>query len=222
MLINDLKPKQSNFEINAEVIEKESPREFEKFGKKGKVCNAKIKDESGIIKLTLWNEEIDMIKVGDLINIKNGYVSEWNNEKQISIGKFGTMIINNEDNEIEQELDQLEKQDKDIEKLSKIEKEIKDENIKNINDLDYNNLDQEKKDFEKLEKDSYKKDLIDVEDEIENIKDNENKNNAITLDELEEAKIIDNIEDEKEEYDDNEDLSTDFVEEDVIDEEKKE
>lgn len=219
MLIADLKPKQGNFEINAEIIEKETPREFEKFGKKGKVCNAKIKDDSGTIKLTLWNEEIDKVKIGDKVNIKNGYVSEWNNEKQLSIGKFGTMIVNNEDIEIEKELNELEKQDKEIEALSKIEKEIKKETIKNFDEIEDLNLDKEKKEFEKLENSSFKKGLLDVENEIEELEENENKNDAITLDEIEEAEILNETEKEKDEYGD-EDLSTDFIEEDVIDEEK--
>jgi len=68
-------------------------REFEKFGKQGKVCNATAKDETGNIVLTLWNEDIDKVKTGDTIKIDNGWVSEWQGELQLSTGKFGKLEI---------------------------------------------------------------------------------------------------------------------------------
>jgi replication factor A1 len=93
MEIKDLKPKQGNVELVAEVIDKGDIREFEKFGKQGRVCNARIKDASGEIALTLWNEQIDQVNVGDTIKITNGYVNEWQGEMQVTTGKFGKLEI---------------------------------------------------------------------------------------------------------------------------------
>jgi len=83
MEVKDIKPNQGNIDLILEVVDKEEPREFEKFGKKGKVCNAKVKDGSGAIKLTLWNEDIDKINVGDKIHLQNGWCSEFRDEKQL-------------------------------------------------------------------------------------------------------------------------------------------
>ena len=91
--IKDLYAKQGKVEIEATVKELGQIREFNKFGKTGKVCNAKIEDDSGSITLTLWNDEIEKIKAGSKIKITNGYVSEWQGEKQISAGKFGKLEI---------------------------------------------------------------------------------------------------------------------------------
>ncbi len=91
MNIKDLQPKQGKVDIEVEIVEKESPREFSKFGSAGKLCNAKAKDKTGEIKLTLWNEQVDMINVGDRIKITNGYVSEYQGEMQLSTGKFGKL-----------------------------------------------------------------------------------------------------------------------------------
>jgi len=91
--IKDLKPRQAKVDIEAEVAELGPVREFSKFGKTGRVCNAKIKDDSGEIILTLWNDEIDKIKVGSKIKISNGYVGEWQGERQLSAGKFGKLEI---------------------------------------------------------------------------------------------------------------------------------
>src|SRR3989344_41470 len=93
MEIVDLKPRQGKIEIVAEVTEKGDVREFNKFGKTGRVCNAKIKDSSGEITLTLWNDDIDNVNVGDKIRIENGYVSEWQGELQLTTGKFGKLEI---------------------------------------------------------------------------------------------------------------------------------
>ena len=93
MEIKDLQPRQGNVEITAEVIEKGEVREFQKFGKEGRVCNAKIKDASGEIALTLWNEQIEQVNVGDTVHISNGYVNEWQGEPQLTTGKFGTLEI---------------------------------------------------------------------------------------------------------------------------------
>ena len=93
MAISDLEPRQGNVELTAEVIEKGDIREFEKFGKQGRVCSGKIKDQTGQMVISLWNEQIDQINVGDVIKIVNGYVSEWQGEKQLSTGKFGTLEV---------------------------------------------------------------------------------------------------------------------------------
>ena len=93
MEIKDLHAKQGNVELTAEVVEKGNVRTFDKFGKQGRVCNAKINDGTGTITLTLWNEEIDKIDVGDKIKITNGYVGEWQGELQLGAGKFGKLEV---------------------------------------------------------------------------------------------------------------------------------
>ncbi|HLC80152.1 MAG TPA: OB-fold nucleic acid binding domain-containing protein, partial [Candidatus Nanoarchaeia archaeon] len=62
-------------------------------GKKGRVCNAILEDGSGSITLTLWNDEIESLNVGDKVKLSNGWVSEFRGEKQISTGKFGQIEI---------------------------------------------------------------------------------------------------------------------------------
>ena len=93
MEIKDLEPRQSNVEVVATIKSIDEPREFEKFGNPGKVANATIEDESGSMKLTLWNDQIDQVKVGDKIHITNGYVNEWQGETQLTTGKFGKLEV---------------------------------------------------------------------------------------------------------------------------------
>ena len=94
MEIKELKIGQNNVNLELEVVEVNEPREFERFGKLGKVAVATVKDGSGKIKLTLWNDQIDGVKVGDKIKLTNGFVKEFQGEKQLTTGRFGKIEIN--------------------------------------------------------------------------------------------------------------------------------
>lgn len=68
-------------------------RVFNKFGKELSVANAILEDESGKIKMSLWNDEIMQMEEGKKIKVVNGYCSEFQGEKQLSAGKFGKLEI---------------------------------------------------------------------------------------------------------------------------------
>jgi replication factor A1 len=93
MAIKDLEVRQGNVDVVAEVIEVGEAREFTKFGRTGKVATAKIKDDTGEVNLSLWNEQVDMVKPGDKIHITNGYVNEFQGELQLTTGKFGKLEV---------------------------------------------------------------------------------------------------------------------------------
>jgi len=93
MKINELNTKQGKVEVEAVVKTMEEPKIFNKFGKDLKLVNAIIEDETGTIKLSLWNDDCDKIKVGSKIKIINGYVNEYQGEKQLTPGKFGKLEV---------------------------------------------------------------------------------------------------------------------------------
>ena len=93
MAIKDLEARQGSINLTLEIIDREDIREFEKFGKKGKVCNATAKDDTGTIKLTLWNDDTEKVNKGDIVKIENGWVGEWQGELQLSTGKFGKLEV---------------------------------------------------------------------------------------------------------------------------------
>lgn len=131
MAIKDLQIRQGNVEIVVDIVDVGEVREFEKFGKSGRVATAIAKDETGDIKLTLWNEDIDKVKSGDKVKLTNGYVSEWQGELQLTTGKFGKLEIVGESKETKQEMTSPpdEKKDKEIyqeseDRLKKIEEKV--------------------------------------------------------------------------------------------------
>ena len=91
--ISELKVGQGQVNVEGTVRDISDTRAFNKYGRDLKVANAILEDESGSIKLTLWNDDITRIKNGDKIKLTNGYVSEFNSEKQLSAGKMGKIEI---------------------------------------------------------------------------------------------------------------------------------
>lgn len=93
MKVSEVKPKMSNVDVEVEVTDKGDVREFQKFGKVGRVCNITVKDDSGSVKMTLWNDDIDRIKVGDKLKLINGYVNEFRGEMQLTTGRAGKIEV---------------------------------------------------------------------------------------------------------------------------------
>jgi replication factor A1 len=81
--------------VEANVMEKGEIREVRSRYKDEtyQVADAIVADETGSIKLTLWNEQIEQVNVGDRVKIENGYVTSFKGEIQLNVGKYGTMIV---------------------------------------------------------------------------------------------------------------------------------
>ncbi len=81
--------------VEAKVVEKSDPREVKSRYKDEtyQVADAIIADETGSIKLTLWNEQIDQVKVDNKVKIENGYVTSFKGEVQLNVGKFGKLTV---------------------------------------------------------------------------------------------------------------------------------
>jgi len=89
--INELNSGQGSVEVEGTIKEFGEPRTFNKFGRELTVVNAVLEDDSGTVKLSLWNEDATRFKVGDKVKITNGYVSEFQGEPQLTSGKFGSI-----------------------------------------------------------------------------------------------------------------------------------
>ena len=92
-MIKDLQARQGNIELTADVVSVTEARSISKPGFSGRVANAVLKDETGEVKLSLWNDQIEQVLPGAKVKITKGYVSEWQGELQLSTGKFGTLEV---------------------------------------------------------------------------------------------------------------------------------
>ena len=87
--LKELTPRQGNVNVEGIITEIGETKNFNKFGRQLMVADAILKDDSGTVKLTLWNDDVSKYMVGDKIKITNGYVGEFQGEKQLTAGKFG-------------------------------------------------------------------------------------------------------------------------------------
>jgi archaellum component FlaG (FlaF/FlaG flagellin family) len=92
ILIQDLRHGMRKVTVEAEVLETPQPSLIHTYGNNTMVTNAWIADETGKIKLCLWNEQANSIVEGDTIQIKNAAVSTFKGERLLRLGKTG--IIN--------------------------------------------------------------------------------------------------------------------------------
>lgn len=93
MNISELRMGQDKVDIEADVTELSERRNFNKFGRDISVVTATLKDSSGTVKMSLWNQDIDKVSVGDKIRVTNGFVKEFQGEKQLTAGKFGKIEV---------------------------------------------------------------------------------------------------------------------------------
>ena len=90
--ISDSKTGMKQVNLKAKVLEITKPTTvFTRFGTYAKVANALVSDETGTIKLCLWNDQINLISVGDVLQIENANVAKFRGERQLRIGKHGAL-----------------------------------------------------------------------------------------------------------------------------------
>jgi len=83
--------------VYAAVTKIFEPRIFEKNGRKGKVVNLEIKDETGKCRLVLWDKDVELVENGTIkenavLKVVNGYVKKTENWFEINVGKWGLAV----------------------------------------------------------------------------------------------------------------------------------
>ena len=62
-------------------------------GGQAQVADAVIKDDTGQIKLTLWDAQIKMVKAGSKVTVENGYINSFKGENSLNVGKYGKLNV---------------------------------------------------------------------------------------------------------------------------------
>ena len=112
-------------DIAGRIVNISDKRDFERGGKTGSVVNITLGDDTGVVRLSLWNSEIELlkeldVKEGDVVKVTGGYVKEDNRgNSEIRLGRMG----------------KLEKSDTQIPEIKDIKGDFDTVNVKNIRDL---------------------------------------------------------------------------------------
>ena len=95
MKIKDLSDGMRRVDVVAKVTEKSEPREVRSRYRDEtyRVADAMISDETGTVKLVLWNKQIDQVNVDDTVRIENGYIKSFRGEIQLNVGRYGTLTV---------------------------------------------------------------------------------------------------------------------------------
>jgi replication factor A1 len=92
--IEDLRVGMKKINVHAEVLQTAEPSKVHtQFRDNAVVSNASVGDETGKILLCLWDQQINSVHTGDCIEIKNAHVAMFKGEKQLRLGKNGTITI---------------------------------------------------------------------------------------------------------------------------------
>jgi len=81
--------------LKARIVEKPVARTvFSRYGHNPLgISNSTISDDTGSIRLSLWNNQIDMVSLGDTVRIENGRVRTFRGELQVSVGRSGKLTV---------------------------------------------------------------------------------------------------------------------------------
>jgi replication factor A1 len=92
--IKDLRIGMKSVSLKAKVLEvTKSTLVVTRFGNYASVANALISDDTGKIKLCLWNEQINCVSVGDTVQVENARISAFRGERQLRVGKSGILRV---------------------------------------------------------------------------------------------------------------------------------
>ncbi len=90
--IEDLRVGMKKINIVAEVLKTSEPSKVHtQFRDNALVSNAEIGDETGKVLLCLWDQQVNAVSVGDCIEVKNAHVATFKGEKQLRLGKNGSI-----------------------------------------------------------------------------------------------------------------------------------
>jgi replication factor A1 len=94
MHISELRSGMRSVTVEASVVSVSEPRTVNlRDGGTAKVADCIIKDDTGEIKLSLWEDHIAMVKAGSKISVENGYTGSFRGETNLNVGRYGKLKV---------------------------------------------------------------------------------------------------------------------------------
>jgi len=92
--IYDLRVGMKKINVSADVVEVSEPAKVHtQFRDNAVVSNAVLADDTGKVLLCLWDQQVNTVHVGDSVEVKNAHVAMFKGEKQLRLGKNGTVTL---------------------------------------------------------------------------------------------------------------------------------
>ena len=89
----EIKRDMDGISVRGKIINISEPRRVQtRYGPRS-VATATVKDETGTIKLSLWEENITTVNTGDKVKISSAYITEFRNQLQLNIPRSSKLEI---------------------------------------------------------------------------------------------------------------------------------
>jgi replication factor A1 len=96
MKIKEIKRGMSGISVEGKIADISEPRRVStRYGQRS-VADATLEDDTGSIKLSLWEERINAVSIGDKVTVNSAYVTEFRNQLQLNIPQSGKLEITKE------------------------------------------------------------------------------------------------------------------------------
>lgn len=122
MKIKRVLPGMRSVNILGKIVKIYGIREYKTESKSGKVANILFGDETGVLRLVIWDTNLikkfedGEIKEGSVVRVKNSYVRQNNGFKELHVGNQGTIELENANIEVSTETSEyIKKEIKDLE-----------------------------------------------------------------------------------------------------------
>jgi replication factor A1 len=91
--VETLNPRSRRIYSTVKVVSKNPIREVtsRRDGSQHNVTEVLVGDETGSVFLTLWDDAIEQVNDGDIIDIDNAYVTLFRGNMRLNLGRFGSM-----------------------------------------------------------------------------------------------------------------------------------
>jgi len=92
MKIADIKPGMNNVTVTGRIVNiGEKKLVTTRFGD-AYVAQALLENYTGKIILNLWRGQIEMVKVGDMVTVENGFVGGFKKQLELNVGSKGRIV----------------------------------------------------------------------------------------------------------------------------------
>lgn len=91
--IGELKSGMSGISVQGKVVDISETRNVQtRYGQKT-VADAVIEDETGQISLTLWEDNINTVSVGDTVSVNGAFTTQFRDKLQLNVPRSGKIEV---------------------------------------------------------------------------------------------------------------------------------
>ncbi|RLG75844.1 MAG: DNA-binding protein [Thermoprotei archaeon] len=93
MKVKDVKPGMNDINLVVRVVSVSKPRKVMTRYGEAMVASALVADETGEITLTLWRNQVNIVKPGYMIRIEGAFAKKFRDKLELNVGRRGRITV---------------------------------------------------------------------------------------------------------------------------------